>query len=79
MIATMMGAVPISSAAWLTLVRVMPAFCSRTVPPYPTAPEASSAGLNADAHPGADHRQQDDRGHAKAHHGEPARRQPLQG
>src|SRR5580693_8276947 len=47
MIATMMGAVPISSAAWLTLVRVIPAFCSRTVPPYPTAPEASSAGLNA--------------------------------
>ena len=33
MIATMTGTEPISSAAWLTLVLVMPAFCSSTVPP----------------------------------------------
>ena len=32
-IATMTGTEPISSAAWLTLVRRMPAFCSSTVPP----------------------------------------------
>ena len=31
--ATMTGTEPISRAAWLTLVRVMPAFCSSTVPP----------------------------------------------
>ncbi len=47
MIATSTGAVPMSSAAWLTLVRVMPEFWSRTVPPYPTAPEARIAGLHA--------------------------------
>ncbi len=47
MIATITGAVPMSSAAWLTLVRVMPVFCSRTVPPYPAAPQASTAGLHA--------------------------------
>jgi len=33
MTATMTGTEPISSAAWLTLVRVMPAFCSSTLPP----------------------------------------------
>ena len=33
MTATMTGTEPISSAAWLTLVLVMPAFCSSTVPP----------------------------------------------
>ena len=47
MIATITGAVPMSSAAWLTLVRVMPVFCSRTVPPYPAAPQASTFGLHA--------------------------------
>ena len=31
--ATSTGAVPISSAAWVTLVRAMPAFCSTTDPP----------------------------------------------
>ena len=33
MIATSTGTVPISSAAWVTLVRVMPAFCTATAPP----------------------------------------------
>jgi hypothetical protein len=33
MIATSTGTAPISRAAWLTLVRVMPAFCSTTEPP----------------------------------------------
>ena len=33
MIATSTGTVPISSAAWVTLVRVMPAFCSTTQAP----------------------------------------------
>jgi hypothetical protein len=33
MIATSTGTVPISRAAWVTLVRVMPAFCSSTDPP----------------------------------------------
>jgi hypothetical protein len=33
MIATSTGTVPISSAAWVTLVRVMPAFCTTTEPP----------------------------------------------
>ena len=31
--ATSTGAVPISRAAWVTLVRAMPAFCSTTDPP----------------------------------------------
>jgi len=33
MIATSTGTAPTSSAAWLTLVRVMPAFCRSTEPP----------------------------------------------
>ena len=33
MTATSTGTVPISSAAWVTLVRAMPAFCSTTEPP----------------------------------------------
>ena len=37
--ATSTGTAPISSAACVTLVRVIPAFCTMTVPPYPTAPE----------------------------------------
>ena len=47
MIATSTGTAPISSAAWVTLVRVMPAFCTMTEPPYPSAPEASTLGVNA--------------------------------
>jgi hypothetical protein len=43
MTATSTGTAPISSAAWVTLVRSMPAFCRMTDPPYPIAPEASSA------------------------------------
>jgi hypothetical protein len=39
MIATSTGTAPISSAAWVTLVRTIPAFCTTTVAPYPTAPE----------------------------------------
>jgi hypothetical protein len=39
MTATSTGTVPISRAAWVTLVRAMPAFCTMTVAPYPTAPE----------------------------------------
>jgi hypothetical protein len=31
----------------VTLVRVMPAFCTTTEPPYPTAPEPSTAGVQA--------------------------------
>ena len=40
MTATSTGTAPISRAAWVTLVRVIPAFCTMTVPPYPTAPDA---------------------------------------
>ena len=47
MIATSTGTAPISRAAWVTLVRVMPAFCTMTEPPYPSAPAASTAGVNA--------------------------------
>jgi hypothetical protein len=47
MTATSTGTAPISRAAWLTLVRAMPAFCTAIVPPYPTAPESSSFGVNA--------------------------------
>ncbi len=36
-----------SRAAWLTLVRAMPAFCTTTDAPYPIAPEASTAGVKA--------------------------------
>src|SRR5207344_1205385 len=52
MIATSTGAAPISRAAWVTLVRVMPAFCTTTDPPYPTAPEASRDGVQAARTPG---------------------------
>ena len=31
----------------MTLVRAMPAFCTMTEPPYPSAPAASTAGVNA--------------------------------
>jgi hypothetical protein len=44
MTATSTGAAPISSAAWVTLVRAMPVFCTMTVPPYPTAPDTSTRG-----------------------------------
>jgi Lrp/AsnC family transcriptional regulator, leucine-responsive regulatory protein len=47
MIATSTGVAPTSSAAWLTLVRAMPVFCTMIVPPYPTAPQASTAGVQA--------------------------------
>jgi hypothetical protein len=47
MTATSTGVAPMSRAAWLTLVRVIPAFCTRIDPPYPTAPQASTAGLAA--------------------------------
>jgi len=43
---------PISSAAWVTLVLVMPAFCTMTDPPYPSAPEARILGVNAARSPG---------------------------
>jgi hypothetical protein len=33
MIATSTGVAPTSSAAWLTLVRMTPAFCMKIVPP----------------------------------------------
>ncbi len=39
MIATSTGTAPISRAAWVTLVWAIPAFCTMTDPPYPTAPE----------------------------------------
>ena len=47
MTATSTGTAPISRAAWVTLVRMMPAFCTMTEPPYPSAPETSTAGVNA--------------------------------
>jgi hypothetical protein len=46
MTATSTGTAPISRAAWVTLVRVIPAFCTMTVPPYPIAPEARTFGSN---------------------------------
>jgi hypothetical protein len=54
MTATITGTAPISSAAWVTLVRVMPAFCRRTDPPYPTAPDASTRGVHAPRSPRRD-------------------------
>ena len=42
MTATSTGTAPMSRAAWVTLVRLMPAFCTMTDPPYPIAPETSS-------------------------------------
>jgi len=47
MTATSTGVAPTSRAAWVTLVRVIPAFCTRIDPPYPNAPHASTAGLHA--------------------------------
>jgi hypothetical protein len=42
MTATSTGTAPISRAACVTLVRAIPAFCTMTVAPYPTAPETSN-------------------------------------
>ncbi len=47
MIATRTGVAPISRAACVTLVRCTPKFWSRTEPPYPAAPEITTAGLQA--------------------------------
>ena len=47
MIATSTGVAPISSAAWVTLVRWIPRFCSSTEPPYPRPPLIRMAGLQA--------------------------------
>jgi hypothetical protein len=44
MTATSTGTAPISRAAWVTLVRVIPAFCRMTDPPYPAAPDTSTRG-----------------------------------
>ena len=44
MTATSTGTTPISRAAWVTLVRAIPAFCTMTEPPYPTAPPSSTRG-----------------------------------
>jgi Lrp/AsnC family leucine-responsive transcriptional regulator len=52
--ATITGTAPISSAACVTLVRVMPAFCRRTDPPYPIAPDASTSGVHASRRPRPD-------------------------
>jgi hypothetical protein len=53
MTATSTGTAPISNAACVTLVRVMPAFCTRTDPPYPSAPDASTIGVQAARNPPA--------------------------
>jgi hypothetical protein len=45
--ATSTGTAPTTSAAWLTLVRSMPAFWSRITPPYPSAPTPATAGVSA--------------------------------
>ncbi len=45
--ATSTGTAPISSAAWVTLVRATPAFCRTTEPPYPAAPDTSTSGVAA--------------------------------
>ena len=41
------GPVPISSAACVTLVLASPAFCTRTEPPSPAAPQASTCHRSA--------------------------------
>ena len=45
--ATSTGTAPMSSAAWVTLVRATPAFCSTTDAPYPAAPDTSTSGVAA--------------------------------
>jgi hypothetical protein len=52
MTATSTGTAPISSAAGVTLFRAMPAFCTMTDPPYPSAPETRILGVNAARRPG---------------------------
>ena len=47
MTATRTGPAPISSAVWVTLVLARPVFCTRTEPPNPTAPQASTCQRNA--------------------------------
>jgi hypothetical protein len=42
MTATSTGTAPISRAAWVMLVRAIPAFCTMTDPPYPAAPDSRS-------------------------------------
>ena len=80
MTATSTGTAPMSRAAWVTLVRLMPAFCTMTDPPYPIAPETSSlASTDALAPPPAGDGQQDRGGQPEPRDGEPARGQPLQG
>jgi hypothetical protein len=46
MTATSTGTAPISRAAWVTLVRVIPAFCTTTDPPYPAAPDSRTRAWN---------------------------------
>ena len=78
MTATSTGVAPISRAAWLTLVRSMPAFCSRTAPPYPAAPEPSTGSVQAARSCRAGRHEQDGGGQPEAQQREPARRQPAQ-
>jgi len=52
MTATSTGTAPISRAAWVTLVRAMPAFCTMTEPPYPIAPDTSTLADHGDRRAG---------------------------
>ena len=45
--ATSTGTAPISSAAWVTLVRATPAFWKTTDAPYPAAPDTNTSGVAA--------------------------------
>src|SRR5947209_17608569 len=51
MSATSTGTVPMTTAAWLTLVRAMPAFWSRTTRPNPMAPDPSTRRSRARRRP----------------------------
>ena len=76
--ATSTGAAPTTSAAWLTLVRSMPAFWSTMTAPKPTAPAATTRGDEGAAQPAPRHEREQRGGRGEPRHGQPARTEPLE-
>ena len=85
MTATRTGVVPISRAAWVTLVRVIPAFCRTTGPAVADRAggqherRAGGPDLSAGGRAAGGHAEQDRGREPEARARQPARLQPLQG
>ena len=74
--ATRIGTAPRMTAAWVTLVRSMPTFCSTMTAPKPAAPQAAISGVAAARRWRAGDPRQHGRGEAEARDRRPGRVHP---